>query len=174
MAAETTTIRSMARLRPAGRRSANLAGAIFGTIVATAVVAGLDEGNAVSAPRALAILLGTGATFWAAHVYANLLAERIQGHRPTKRDDVSRVMFREWPLFQSSFPLSVPLALGWIGMFSSETALSLATFVGVVALVSWGIGFARHEGYGVAGVVGAAIVNAAVGLFIVGLKVAVG
>jgi hypothetical protein len=174
MVAESTTARSLVRLGPASRRSANLAGAIFGTIVATAVVAGLDEGNAVSAGRALAILLGTGATFWAAHVYAHLLAERIQGHRPTKRDDLRRVMSREWPLFQSSFPLAVPLALGWVGMLDEETALSLATFVGVIALVSWGIGFARREGYGMAGVVGAAVVNAAVGLFIIGLKVALG
>jgi hypothetical protein len=174
MPTDTRTVKSMVSLRPAGRRSANLAGAIFGTIIATAVVAGLDEDNGVSAGGALAILLATGATFWAAHVYANLLAERIQGHRPTKRDDLRRVMSREWPLLQSTFPLAVPLALGGIGMLNEEAAFSLATFVGVIALVSWGVGLAHHEGYGVAGVVGAGIVNAAVGLFIIGLKVALG
>jgi hypothetical protein len=174
MAAETTAVKSLASLRPAGRRSANLAGAIYGTILATAVVAGLDERTGVTAPRALAFLLGTGAILWAAHVYADLLADRIQGHRRTKRDDVRRVMSREWPLFQSSLPLAVPLALGWLGVLGEETALGLATLVGIVALVSWGVGFARREGYGVVGIAGAATVNAAVGLLIIGLKVAVG
>lgn len=173
MAAETTTLRSLASLRTAGRRSPNLAGAIYGTIIATAVVAGLDEGASVSAARALGILLGTGAIFWAAHVYAYLLADRIQGHRRTKRDDVKRVMSREWPLFQSTFPLAVPLVLGWLGILGRDNALGLATLVGVVTLVAWGVSFARREGYGVAGIVGAATVNAVVGLLIIGLKLAV-
>lgn len=56
---------------------------------------------------------------------------------------------------------------------SADTAATLATFVGVVALVGWGISFARREGYGVAGIVGAASINAAFGLLIIGLKVAV-
>jgi hypothetical protein len=60
MAVEKTIVRSLAR-RVAGRNAPNLAGAIFGTIVATAVVAGMDENGSVSPPRALSILLGTGA-----------------------------------------------------------------------------------------------------------------
>ena len=82
MAVETTTIRSRASLRLAGRRSSNLAGAIYGTIVATAVVAGLDEKNTVSAARAFWILLASGVFFWAAHVYAFLLADRLHGQPP--------------------------------------------------------------------------------------------
>jgi hypothetical protein len=45
--------------------------------------------------------------------------------------------------------------------------------VGVVSLVWWGIAFARGEGHGVGGIVVAATMNAVVGLFIVGLKVAI-
>ena len=125
MAAEMTSVRSLASLRAAGRRSPNLAGAIYGTIIA-------------------------------------------------RRDDVRRVMSREWPLFQSSFPLAVPLALGSLGLLGRETALGLATLVGMGTLVAWGVGLARREGYGVAGIVGAATVNAVVGMLIIGVKVAVG
>ena len=67
----------------------------------------------------------------------------------------------------------MPLALGSLGIFGGDTALALATFVGVATLVAWGIGFSRREGYGLAGIVGAATLNAAVGLLIVGLEVAV-
>jgi hypothetical protein len=43
----------------------------------------------------------------------------------------------------------------------------------VAALVGWGVVFSRREGHGFAGVVGAATVNATVGLLIIGLKVVV-
>jgi hypothetical protein len=42
----------------------------------------------------------------------------------------------------------------------------------VTALVAWGIVFSRREGLGVAGIVGAASMNATVGLIIIGFKVA--
>jgi hypothetical protein len=173
MPAATTTVKSLASLRLAGRRSPNLAGAIYGTIVATAVVVGLDGKSSVSPARAFWILLATGAFFWAAHVYAFLLADRLHGRHRMTRDDVSRVMFREWPLLQSTFPLAVPLALGSLGIIEAESALGLATLVGVASLVAWGILFSRREGHGLAGIVGAAIANAAVGLLIIGLKLVV-
>jgi hypothetical protein len=172
MAVEKTIVRSLAR-RVAGRNAPNLAGAIFGTIVATAVVAGMDENGSVSPPRALSILLGTGAIFWAAHVYANLLADRIERPGRSKREDLRRLMSREWPLLQSSFPLALPLVLSWVGLLSAETAIDLATLVGVIALVGWGISFARREGYGPAGIVVTASVNAAFGLLMIGIKTAV-
>ena len=158
--------------RVAGRRSPNLVGTIEGTIVAMAVVAGLSESATVSPLRACWILLATGAFFWVAHVYADLLAGRIQGRNRTKRRDVIAVMSREWPLFQSTFVLAVPLGLGALGILSRDAALNLAVLVGAAALVGWGIVFSRREGYGLAGVVGAASVNAMVGLLIIALKVA--
>jgi hypothetical protein len=159
--------------RVAGRRSPNLVGTIEGTIVATAVVAGVSESATVSPLRAFWILLATGVFFWVAHVYADLLAGRIQGHHRMKRRDVIGVMSREWPLFQSTFVLAVPLGLGALGILSRETALNLAVLVGVAALVAWGVVFSRREGHGLAGIVGAASLNATVGLLIIALKVAV-
>ena len=159
--------------RVAGRRARNLVATIEGTIVATAVVAGLDESDSVAPPRALWVLLATGAFFWIAHAYADLLAGRIQGHHRMRRPDVTLVLSREWPLFQSTFALAVPLALGAVGVLDDGIAFDLAWLVGVAALVGWGIVFARREGHGLAGVVGAASLNASVGLVIIVLKVAV-
>jgi hypothetical protein len=160
--------------RVAGKRAPNLAGAIYGTIVATAVVSGIDASSRdSSAWRAFWLLLASGVFFWAAHVYAFLLADRIQGHHRTRREDIGRVMSREWPLLQSSVPLAVPLALGWLGILSSDAALGLAMLVGVATLVAWGVAFSRREGYGLAGIAGAASTNALVGMTIIGLKAAV-
>jgi hypothetical protein len=172
MTTDTITARHLAS-RLAGKRSVNLAGAIYGTIVATAIVAGLGERASVSAPRALWIVLASGLFFWAAHVYAAVLAQRIQEHRGTTRKDVAREMVRDLPLFYSSFPVAVPLVLGCFGVLGAHTALGVATAVGVVSLVGWGVRLAYREGLGLGGIVAAASLNAAVGMFIVGLKVAV-
>jgi hypothetical protein len=159
--------------RVAGKRSPSLVGAIEGTIIATAVVAGLDESDSVTPLRGFWILVATGTFFWIAHVYADLLAERIKGHHRMGRHAIAGVMSREWPLLQSSFVLAIPLALGAIGALSAQVAYDLAWLTGVAALVGWGVVFARKEGHGIAGVVAAAALNAAVGLVIVGFKVAV-
>lgn len=158
--------------RVAGRRSRNLVGAIEGTIVATAVAAGLDESDA-TALWAFWIVLATGTFFWVAHVYADLLAGRIKGHHRMRWADVTGVMSREWPLLQSSFVLAVPLALGALGALSDAVALDVSWLLGVAALVGWGVLFARREGHGPAGIIGAAAMNAAVGLVIIGFKVLV-
>jgi hypothetical protein len=159
--------------RVAGRRAPNLVGAIEGTIVATAVVAGLDESDSVSSLRAFWILLATGAFFWVAHVYADLLAARIKGHHRMGREAVTEVMSREWPLLQASLLLAGPIALGVLGILSRDTALDLSISVGIAALVAWGIVFSRREGHGFTGIMSAAAMNAAVGLLIIAFKVAV-
>jgi hypothetical protein len=141
--------------------------------VATAIVAGLGERTSLSATRALWILLASALFFWAAHVYAALLAQRIQRRIPTTWADVRGLTARESPLFYSSLPLALPLVLSWFGFLAGHMALGVATLVGVVALVGWGVAFSRREGFGLTGVVAAASVNAAVGVLIVGMKLAV-
>jgi hypothetical protein len=159
--------------RVVGRRSPNLAAVIYGTILATAGVASLHESGSVTSARALGIIVATGAVIWAARVYAYLLAERLQGKRRLQPRDVWRVGAREWPIFQATLPLSLPLALGALGILGRDAAFSFATLVGVAMLIGWGVVFSRRAGHGAAGLVGAAAVNSLVGLLIVGLELAI-
>jgi uncharacterized membrane protein len=158
--------------RVAGRRQPNLAGAIYGTIVATAVVAGLGEAS-TSPVRALLLLCATVVFLWAAHVYALLLAERINGRHRMKRADIARVMALERPLLYAGLPLALPLAAGSLGLIGTGLSLGLALLVGVLALVGWGAVFARREGQGPTGIITAALLNGVVGFIIVALKAAV-
>jgi hypothetical protein len=159
--------------RVVGRRSPNLAAVIYGTILATAGVASMHESGSVTSARALGVLLATGAVIWAARVYAYLLAERLQGQRRMHRGDVRRVGAREWPIFQATLPLSLPLALGALGALGRDAAFSFATLVGVAMLIGWGVVFSHRAGHGAAGLVGAAAVNSLVGLLIVGCELAI-
>src|SRR4051812_21628010 len=137
--------------RVAGRRSPNLAGAIEGTIIATAVVAGLGKAEATPI-HALFLLAATGTFFWAAHVYALLLAGRIHGQHRMRPGDISTVISLEWPLLQAGSPLTVPLLAGAFGIIGDALSLSLALLVGVLMLVAWGVLFARREGHRPGGV----------------------
>jgi len=159
--------------RVAGRRSPNLAGVIYGTILATALVAGIDNSGSATPARALGILLATAGVIWAARLYAYVLAERLQGQRRMQWGDVRRIGVREWPVFQATLPLTLPLALGTLGILGADAAFGLATLVGVAMLIGWGIVFSRRAGHGTAGLVGAAAVNSLVGLLIVGLELAI-
>jgi len=157
--------------RIAGRRSPNLAGAIEGTIIATAVVAGLSEAEATPT-RALMLLFATGTFFWAAHVYAVLLAERIHGRHRMMPVDVGRVMALEWPLLLAALPLCLPITAGAFGIIGNDLSLGLALITGMLMLVAWGVLFARREGHGPGGILIAAFLNGLVGLSIVALKAA--
>jgi hypothetical protein len=79
-------------------------------------------------------------------VYAYLLADRIHGHHRMKREDVSRVMSREWPLFQLSFPLAVPLrGLTWQKLFLGDWSrvirdpIDVYRLAFIAATIAWGI-----------------------------------
>lgn len=157
--------------RLAGRRSRNLAGAIEGTIIATAVVAGLGSAEATPG-RALLLLVATGTLFWGAHVYALLLAGRIHGRHRMRPGDIRSLMALEWPLLQAVSPLSLPLVAGALGIISDDVSLTLALLFGVLMLVAWGVLFARREGHRPAGVLAAGLLNGGVGVFIVLLKAA--
>ena len=87
--------------------------------------------------RGFWILVATGSFFWIAHVYADLLADRIKGHHRMGRHAIEAVMAREWPLLQSSFVLAVPLALGAVGAVITRLAFDLAWLSGMAALVGW-------------------------------------
>ena len=117
--------------------------------------------------------MATGTFFWIAHVYADLLADRIKGHHRMGRHAIGTV----WPgngrssSRASCSPFrsrSAPRRA-----LSAQLALDLAWLGGIAALVGWGVVFSRKEGHGLVGIIVAATLNAAVGLVIVGLKVAV-
>jgi hypothetical protein len=62
------------------------------------------------------------------------------------------------------------LALGAMGVVSTQTAVDVAIAVGVVALFSWGLAIGRASGSSWAAALIGAMISAAFGLVVVGLK----
>ncbi len=142
--------------------------AVYGTIVATAVIAA--EASALTGWRSehfLVVLIATVLILWFAEIYANVLTDHS--------GDGLRVRIRtasgsEWAVVQCAVPLGIPFLLGMLGIINDETAVWASLIVAVVALGTWG-GIASYQrGRPARRVVLAVLLSAAIGVLIIILK----
>ena len=150
-----------------------MAGAVYGQILATAVLAGLSESEDLSSGELFAGVAVTTLVFWLAHVYAQALAERLGMDRGLRFSEVREVALAEWPMVEAAVPTLLARALGGVGLLSRDAAVRLGIGLGVAGLMAWGFVIARRSGMSPLATVGAVALNAAFGLAIVLLKVAV-
>ncbi len=154
-------------------REFNLAGAIYGQILVTSVIAAYSEGDDTDAGT---ILIGVGATmvvFWAAHIFSALVAERVHQAGDLDREQVARAVAAEWPMLQAALPALIVLALGAFDALSVDHAVEYAIGLGVAQLVVWGLIIARRSKLPPLKATFAVLLTAGFGLAIVALKVLV-
>ncbi|MFD7418047.1 hypothetical protein ACFVZ3_30895 [Kitasatospora purpeofusca] len=152
-------------------RRTDYSGAVYGSMLAASVIAAssLQEPH----PRLALILLlvVTGLTFWAAHVYAHIAGQREAGKDVTFRQ-VRRVGRHEWPIVEAAaLPALAVLVSPWLG--TGENAW-LALAVAICQQVAWATLGAHRAGARPRQVVAEGAVNLVLGLVIVAAKVAVG
>jgi hypothetical protein len=164
---------SEATARPSRWRvfAPDTAGAIYGTIIAMAVVASTaaDPGHG----RALSLTVATLFVFWLAHVYAQTLSHHLRGARRLEWPAVKAAMVEERPLLEGPIPILLVLALGELHLLEGRQAVRLALWLGVAELVTWGILYARRQRWAWLPAATAGAVNGLLGLAIVVLEVIV-
>ena len=92
------------------------AAAVYGSIVAAALIEAFRSEHAHAETTALAVL-STMAVFFLAHVWSTIVGERI--HRRERRlglHRVAEIARAEWPLVEASFAPVFVLILGWAGV----------------------------------------------------------
>ncbi|HEX6618009.1 MAG TPA: hypothetical protein VF024_00040 [Solirubrobacteraceae bacterium] len=153
---------------------ANPARAIYGTILVMAVITALSHDDSVTSAQLIAGVLATTFVFWIAHVYAEVLGRRVEGAggRPTL-GNVSIAARGEWPLVEAALLPVLCLLVGVVGVVETETAVGIAIGAGVVELFGYGIAAGRRLKLSVGGTIVVGVVNGALGLLIVLLKVLV-
>jgi len=149
-------------------RNDNLAGAVYGTILVTSIVAAADASPQIW--RSLAIVVVTTIVFWLAHVYAHSLAVSLDEHQHLSFAEVRRVGTKEWPLLQAAVIPSLALFAGGVGLVSVKAAYWIAIGYGVAALLWWGLLFARKERLSLVGTSVVLLVNTLFGVFVILLK----
>ncbi|RYV50936.1 hypothetical protein [Pengzhenrongella frigida] len=151
-------------------RAHHVAGAIYGTILATTVVAAAGH-EPETIDQAAILVLGTSVVFWLAHVYSLGLAARVVARRPLRRDEMVSLAIAEWPMLQSSWPILLALMLGVTGIVPRATAVDLAMAVGIGALFTYGFVIGRQEKLSWPKVLLNMAISGAFGLAILALKV---
>jgi hypothetical protein len=148
------------------------AAAIYGSIIAAALIEAFRAEHATAEGTALAVL-STMAVFWVAHVWSAVMGERIHKEAKLGFGRVAQIGKGEWPLVEAAFAPVAVLILGWAGVMSDHTAEELALIVCVIQLFAWGLAVGRRaydhwwpalaSGFG----------NGILGLVVVSLEVAV-
>jgi hypothetical protein len=153
------------------REARRLTGAIYGTILLLAVIVGVSEDKDAGPGTVLASVLVTAFAFWAAHVYAAALAERLVDARATWREVIPRVVQEEWPIVEATATPAIALVLGAVGVLSRDAAINIAIALALADLLAWGLAIGRRAGEPTRRAVLIGIVNVAIGAFVVALKV---
>jgi hypothetical protein len=152
------------------RPATDYAGAIYGSIIATALIGALREAD-VTAKQLTLDVAATMLIFWIAHTWAAIAGERIHLGHGLLWHRVKALGREEWPIVEASFLPIVALVLGWVGLLAEDTAAKLALAIGIGQLCFWGFVLGRRV-YGTrlgAGL--AALGDGAIGIVIVLLEV---
>jgi hypothetical protein len=146
--------------------------AVYGSIVATAIVGSTFEHHAT--PRTMTLTLAsTMAVFFLAHLWSEIVGERAAEGAAFRRDRVLELAREEWPMIEAG---AIPVALvafAWIGVYSRDLGAELALTAGILQLVGWGIVVGRRTFKRWSLALLSGIVDGLLGLAIVGLEIAI-
>ena len=151
------------------------AAGIYGTIVATSIVAGLSETNELRPSQAVEVLLGSQIVLWLSHVYARYLARKADPDAAgLDAATIVGIALYEWPMLRACLPALVAVGLWWLGALSAGGAYWLALVLGVGELAALGFTFGRRVGQSVLLAAGTAVLDGSLGVLIVLVKVLAG
>jgi hypothetical protein len=153
-------------------RGEHYAAAVYGSIVAAALIEAFRAEHVNAQDIALAVLT-TMTVFWLAHVWSGIVGDRIHHGPQLQVARLIRIGRAEWPLVQASFGPVVVLMLGWAGVLSHASAARLALGVCVVQLFAYGLTVGRQAYHRWPQAVVAGLLNAGLGLVLIELEVLV-
>ncbi len=126
-------------------RDVRFGAAVYGSFLAASVV-GVAYESGAGARTMTAALLGSMLVFWAAHVWSDVVGERIALGEAFRPRDALSIARREWPLVEAAALPSILLALAWAGAWSRGTGAMLAVAAALVQVVAWGFAAGRRAG----------------------------
>ncbi|MER6911857.1 hypothetical protein ABT354_09310 [Streptomyces sp. NPDC000594] len=146
-------------------------GAVYGSLLAASVVAGVGTVDSYTRMDLVLLLLGTGVVFWAAHVFARLFGERI-ADPALSGAKIWQDLRAEWPIVKAAVPPAVAVAVSPLLGLGPEGTLWLALSVAIAGQVGWASLAALRVGASRRLVLVAGAANLLLGLLVVLLKIA--
>ncbi len=141
-----------AELSESADEAAELKSGVYGQVIVTATVAALALDDSLSARDILIFTVATMFVFWLAHVYAELVSAHVVAGSRLSRERLTGVFRSEWPIMQAAGPPSLALALAALGVYPTDTGVTVALISGVVLLAGWGWLIGRRAGLSLPGI----------------------
>ncbi|WP_329139369.1 hypothetical protein OG552_33240 [Streptomyces sp. NBC_01476] len=149
-----------------------LFGGVYGTVLASALAAALDQdGSGPSNPGydALWVLVASLAGA-ASHGYAHAIAHRTAGEQRVTARTVRSVL-TEWPLVAAAVPTLAALLGAAAGWWSEVGGINVALGINTAALFGWGLWAARVAGLAWPAACRVGSMDVLLGLFIVAANI---
>jgi hypothetical protein len=123
-----------------------VAGAIYGLILATSVIAVSGRYQPDNAGVTAVTVVVTATVFWLAHVYAGIVAVASEDRHMPSRAEVREILDEEWPLVKAGILPTGILLLGPLGVIADDRAHDAAIAACLVELGAIGLLAARAAG----------------------------
>lgn len=108
-------------------------------MLAGALIAVQSAHEDVAVARLIGLVLLTQIVYWLAHVYAELVGQRISADRSTTSRQVRHLLEEEWPLVAVSFvPLAIIVLATLLGASSNQAVLA-GLWGNVALLAGWAL-----------------------------------
>jgi hypothetical protein len=150
--------------------AARLAGFIYGTIVALAVVVAGARAYPHDAGHIAALVAITAAALWLAHVYSHGLGHSVAHDERVTLAELRHIARREGAIVEAAALPVAALLLGSIGVLSTHLAVWTAFGAGLGVLAAQGIRFARIERLSWLSTLLIVAANLSLGVVLIGVK----
>lgn len=148
-----------------------IAGTIYGTILVMAVLAAGADNRTIDAWELDVLMISTVLVLWLAHVYAHAIADSVTSGDPLRRKAVTGIARRESSIVRAGVLPGVVVFLAVLGVYSESTAVTIALGACMFTLGIQGLRYARAARLSALATSVFVILNLALGLLIVSLKV---
>jgi hypothetical protein len=130
------------RTQPDERLAEQVSAALYGTVLVLAALPLIDV-DQVESGAGWGLVSGVGAATWVAHLFAEVVGDRVRYGDAHGRRELRRAMVDGTPILVVAVPPALVLFLGRVDVFGSRAALwaalgvALAQLGAVTAFVGW-------------------------------------
>ncbi|MGW0751348.1 hypothetical protein [Streptomyces sp. NPDC002587] len=154
---------------PPPRRGADVMfGGVYGTVLASGLLAALDqEGGDFTPYYDASWVLVTAATAGLAHGYSHHMTTHPQGSVGHRWRVLTRALWHEWPMIAATLPTVLLLVLAGLTAWDPYGVTAVGLGLNTALLFAWGAGVAVRVGYRLASALLIGLADATIGLAII-------
>ncbi|MFF3651371.1 hypothetical protein ACFYXV_22390 [Streptomyces sp. NPDC002181] len=155
-------------LHPPHRGADWMFGGVYGTVLASGLLAALDQAGGESTPfyDASWVLVTAGAAALA-HGYSHHMAGHQPGSAAHRWRVLSRALWNEWPMIVATLPTVLLLLASGLAHWDSQAVTAVGLGLNTALLFAWGSFVALRVGYRIGSALLMGLADATIGLAII-------